>query len=62
MMQRERERERENALFVLTTVSCCTFCLFHEKFQKISAFLFLNFFFSSVCFLVDETDLPVPVF
>jgi hypothetical protein len=58
MMQRERERERENALFV-TTVSC-TFCSFHEKFQKNSAFLFLNFFFSSVCvFFVDETDLPV---
>ena len=45
-------------LSFVTTVSC-TFCLFHEKFQKISVCVFLNFFFSSVFFFVDETDLPV---
>ena len=55
-MMMQRERERENALFV-TTVSC-TFCLFHEKFQKISVCVFLNFFLVCV-FFVDETDLPV---
>jgi hypothetical protein len=31
-----------------------------KNFKKILLFVFLNFFFSSVCvFFVDETDLPV---